>query len=167
MPRDPTRAANEPSSVTRWRRSPTAPRKCSAILRRPSPRRSSRTPLEITGHLGDLLEWAVALAQGEWTWKPASTGAWDGDVERFFAALAKLDTRLAAPEPLGHTERVIFQGPIADALTHVGQLAMLRRLAGSAVRPESFARADITAGRVGRAQSTTRREFDGDASKKR
>jgi hypothetical protein len=117
-------------------------------------------PLEIAGHLGDLLEWGVALAQGEWTWKAASTGSWDGDVERFFDALAKLDARLASPEPLGHTERLIFQGPIADALTHVGQLAMLRRLAGAPVRPESFAKAEITSGRVGRSQSSARREFE-------
>jgi hypothetical protein len=127
----------------------------------------SRTPLEIVGHLGDLLEWAVALAGGEWTWKAASVGSWDADVERFFTALARLDARLASSAPLGHPAEQIFQGPIADALTHVGQIAMLRGHAGAPVRPESFARAEITAGRVGREQSATRREFDGDASRKR
>lgn len=124
----------------------------------------SRSPLEIVGHLGDLLEWAERLAQGHWVWKAASAGTWDVDVERFFATLARLDAHLASDTPLGHPAAIIFQGPIADALTHVGQLAMLRRLAGSPVRPESYGRAQIHAGRVGRQQSSERREFDGDAS---
>ena len=70
---------------------------------------------------------------------------------------------MPASYPLG----VIFQGPIADALTHVGQLAMMRGAAGLAVRPESYARAEIRAGRVGLDQSAKRTEFDGDASKSR
>lgn len=123
-----------------------------------------RSPLEIVGHLGDLVEWAEQLAQGQWIWKAAGVGEWEADVERFYAALARLDARLAADAALGHPASVIFQGPIADALTHVGQLAMLRRLAGSPVRPESYGRAEIRTGRVGREQSTARREFDGDAS---
>jgi hypothetical protein len=126
-----------------------------------------RIPLEIVGHLGDLLEWAESLAQGHWTWKAGSTGVWDTDVERFYSALARLDAHLASDAPLGHAPGVIFQGPIADALTHVGQLTMLRRIAGSPVRPESYGRAHIVAGRVGRDQSAERREFDGDASGKR
>jgi hypothetical protein len=124
----------------------------------------SRSPLEIVGHLGDLVEWAERLAQGQWVWKAASAGTWDADVERFFATLARLDAHLLSGKPLGHPAAIIFQGPIADALTHVGQLAMLRRLAGSPVRPESYGRAQIRAGRVGREQSSERREFDGDAS---
>lgn len=126
-----------------------------------------RTPLEILGHLGDLLEWANSLADGDWKWRAASVGTWEADVERFFAAVEKLDQRLASDAPLGHAEAQIFQAPIADALTHVGQLALLRRHAGSAVRPESYGKADIVIGRVGRDQSAQRKEFDGDASKKR
>jgi hypothetical protein len=127
----------------------------------------TRSALEIVGHLGDLLEWAEQMAQGHWTWKAASIGNWESDVERFFAALARLDARLAGEAPLGHPPGVIFQGPVADALTHVGQLALLRRLAGSPVRPESYGRAEIQPGRVGRDQSSQRREFDGDASVRR
>jgi hypothetical protein len=127
----------------------------------------SRTPLELVGHLGDLLEWGAALAAGQWTWKAASAGEWDADVERFFTALGRLDAHLAAGTALGHPATQIFQGPIADAFTHVGQIAMLRGHAGAPVRPESFAKAEIVPGRVGREQSSTRREFDGDASAKR
>lgn len=128
---------------------------------------SSRTALEIVGHLGDLLEWGSELADGRWTWRAASAGTWDADVERFFAALAKLDARLATGAPPGYPAGVIFQAPIADALTHVGQIAMLRGHFGAPVRPESYGRAEIAAGRVGRDQSAARREFDGDASAKR
>ena len=125
---------------------------------------ASRTPLELVAHLGDLLEWAGSLADGRWTWQAAGSGNFEADVARFFAALARLDARLASGEPLGHPPEIVFQGPIADALTHVGQLAMLRGHAGAPVRPESYGRAEIAAGRVGRDQSARRREFDGDAS---
>jgi hypothetical protein len=127
----------------------------------------SRSALEILGHLGDLMAWAGELAGGRWTWKPESAGEWSADVERFFAGLARLDAALASDAELGHPAAVIFQGPIADALTHVGQLALLRGPLGAPVRPESYGRAAITIGRVGRDQSAERREFDGDASAKR
>jgi hypothetical protein len=123
-----------------------------------------RTPVELVGHLGDLMEWATRAAHGDWRWKAESVGRWDADVDRFYAALAALDQCLASDAPLGSPVSAIFQGPIADALTHVGQLAILRRLAGAPVRPESYAQAKIQAGRVGRDQSVERREFDGDAS---
>jgi hypothetical protein len=126
----------------------------------------SRSALEIVGHLGDLMEWAAELAAGRWIWKAASVGAWDADVERFFAAAARLDAALVSGAELGHPATVIFQGPIADALTHVGQIALLRGPLGAPVRPESYGRAEITVGRVGRDQSPKRREFDGDASAK-
>jgi len=124
----------------------------------------ARTPAELAAHLGDLMEWAESLAAGRWDWKPASAGSYEGDVARFFASLGRLDATLAAGGALGHSPQVIFQGPVADALTHVGQLALLRGLAGAPVRPESYARARIEPGRVGRDQSVERREFDGDAS---
>jgi len=127
----------------------------------------TRTPLEIVGHLGDLLEWAGSLAAGEWKWKAASRGEWEADVARFFGALARLDEHLASDAPLGHPAPIIFQGPIADAFTHVGQIALLRGLVGSPVRPESYARAEVALGRVSTDQSANRREFDGDASARR
>jgi len=127
---------------------------------------TTRTPLELVGHLGDLIEWALALSDGHWTWKADSVGNWNGDVDRFFASLSKLDARLASGTPPGYSAKLIFQGPVADALTHVGQLAMLRGHAGAPITPESFGRAEIAAGRVGREQSKKRVEFEGDASAK-
>jgi len=120
----------------------------------------ARTPGQILAHVGDLLDWALCLADGHQTWRVAEPLPWDGGVARFFAGLECLDRRLADGEPLGFPPGQIFQGPIADALTHVGQIAMLRRMAGSPVRGENYFKADIQAGRVGPEQAAPRREFD-------
>ena len=121
---------------------------------------ATRTPGQILAHVGDLLDWAIALADGAHVWHDSEPLPWEAEVARFFAALDRLDARLASETPLGWSEERIFQGPIADALTHVGQLAMLRRLAGSPVRGENYAKAEIAAGRVGPAQAASRVEFD-------
>ena len=121
---------------------------------------TSRTPAQILAHMGDLFDWALHMANGAWTWKDTPPGPWDADVTRFFASLAAFDKRLTDPAPLGYSAEVLFQGPVADALQHTGQLTMLRRLAGSPVKGESYARADIVSGRVGPDQAAPRREFD-------
>jgi hypothetical protein len=121
---------------------------------------STRTPAEILSHIGDLLDWALALAEGHHRWNQAPIGPWDETVQRFFTALATFDEYLASDRPLGWSAERLFQGPIADALTHVGQLTMLRRLAGSAVRGENYTKAEITAGRVTASQSAPKVEFD-------
>jgi hypothetical protein len=120
----------------------------------------SRTPARILAHVGDLLDWALSLACGDQRWNASTPLAWDMEVDRFFAALERLDAYLASDAPLGLTAETIFQAPIADALTHVGQLAMLRRLVGSPVRAENYAKANIVAGRVGADQTPPRVEFD-------
>jgi hypothetical protein len=119
----------------------------------------SRSAGEILAHLGDLLDWAVSLAEGAQRWEPQAPQEWAADVNRFHGALAQLDACLASDAPLGSPEEKLFQGPIADALTHVGQIAMLRRLAGAPVRGENYHRADISVGRVGRDQAAPVREF--------
>ncbi|HSG08825.1 MAG TPA: hypothetical protein VLA36_10740 [Longimicrobiales bacterium] len=121
---------------------------------------ATRTPLEILSHMGDLMAWALTQARGEEAWSAQPPGAWDEEIERFFAGMASLDAYLASDEPLGHSEGRIFQGAIADALTHVGQINLLRRLAGAAIRGENYNRADIQSGRVGQDQTPPRREFD-------
>jgi len=128
---------------------------------------TTRTPLELVSHLGDLVEWAESMARGEYRWQPVPAASWKEGVARFFDGLAALDAALAGEHPKAHSAEVIFQGPIADALTHVGQIAMIRGMTGQTVRPESYARAEIRVGRVGREQSGTRKEFEGDASKPR
>src|SRR5438105_13299944 len=121
---------------------------------------TSRTPGEILAHLGDLLDWALVMAQGRQAWQDSKALSWEQGTERFFAALRAFDDYLVSNEPVGVSEELLFQGPIADALTHVGQIAMLRRMAGGAIRGENYFKAEIEAGRVGPQQSTRRTEFD-------
>ena len=120
----------------------------------------SRTAGQILAHVCDLLDWAVSLADGAQVWGDSTPQAWDRDVERFFEALGRFDARLASDAPLGCRAEQLFQGPVADTLTHVGQIAMLRRLAGSPVRAENYFKADIVTGRIGPEQTPPRREFD-------
>jgi hypothetical protein len=124
---------------------------------------ATRKPVLIVAHLGDLIAWAISVTHGAYEWKPEGTGDWNAEVSRFFDNLATLDLELASHAADGSIEKLI-QGPLADALTHIGQLAMLRGMAGAPVRPESYARAQIVAGRVGLDQPPPGREFDGDAS---
>ena len=124
---------------------------------------STRTPAAIVAHLADLMAWAITLTRGAYVWKAEGSGDWQTEVARFFDNLATLDRELASSTADVSIEKLI-QGPLADALTHVGQLAMLRGMAGVPVRPESYARAEIVAGRVGLEQAPPGREFDGDAS---
>ena len=125
---------------------------------------STRHPVQIVAHLADLMAWALTFAQGEYVWKANGGDDWNIEVERFFDGLASLDRQIAASPPSPNAVKKLIQGPLADALTHVGQLAMLRGIAGAPVRPESYARAEVVAGRVGPEQAPAVREFDGDAS---
>jgi hypothetical protein len=120
----------------------------------------ARTPGEILAHMVDLLNWALSLAKGKQEWFDSPPLAWEHGVERFFAALGAFDAYLASDAPLHAPAEKLFQGPIADALTHTGQIATRRRLAGAPVRGENYFRADIVVGRVGPEQSPPRREFD-------
>jgi len=120
---------------------------------------SARTPAEILAHVGDLLDWALSIARGEQRWQDSAPLAWDEEVARFFKGLEEFDAYLASEAPLAATAEALFQGPIADALTHVGQIALLRRMAGAPVRGENYFRAEIKAGRVGAEQAAPRREF--------
>ena len=120
----------------------------------------TRTPAQILAHIGDLLDWALSIAKGKQTWHNSTPLPWDEERARFFAALESFDSYLATDEPLGGSEEKLFQGPIADALTHVGQIAMLRRIAGCPVKGENYYRAEIEAGRVGPEQSSQRTEFE-------
>lgn len=111
-------------------------------------------------HMGDLFDWALSIAKGKQEWHDSPLLPWTRAVERFFAALEQFDAYLAADQPLNASVEKLFQGPVADALTHVGQLAMLRRLAGSPIRGENYFRAEIIVGRAGAEQPAPVREFD-------
>lgn len=120
---------------------------------------SSRTAVQILAHMGDLFDWSLSLARGAEKWHNARPLEWDREVERFFSAVRKFDDYLASQEPIHAPIEKLFQGPVADSLTHVGQLAMLRRLAGFPIQGENYLLAEITAGRVGPDQDAARHEF--------
>lgn len=117
----------------------------------------SRSAGEILAHVCDLFDWGLMMAQGKQVWAPKPPQSWAADCDRFFNALSAFDRALESP--VAGSEPLLFQGPIADSLTHIGQINLLRRLADSPVRGENYARADIVTGRVGRDQTQPRAEF--------
>lgn len=122
---------------------------------------STRTPARILAHIGDLMDWGLSMARGQQAWIESPPRPWNDEVRRVSTALGAFDAYLASNAPLGLSAERLFQGPIADALTHTGQLTLLRRLGGSPVRGENYAKAEIQAGRVGATdQAAPTREFD-------
>ena len=121
---------------------------------------TSRTPVQVLAHIGDLLDWALALAKGREAWHNSPPLAWPDEVMRFYDALARLDAQLAGPGLVNVSAEQLVQGPIADALTHVGQITLMRRLSGSPIRGENYLRAEIVAGRVGPDQVPPKGEFE-------
>jgi hypothetical protein len=118
------------------------------------------TPLMLISHIADLLEWADRWSRaGDQKFHTAEPSSWDGDVARFYSALQRLDAHLASDAPLNASIPVLLQAPIADMLTHIGQLALLRRMAGAPVLGEAYRVAPIAVGRVGPDQEPPGREF--------
>lgn len=118
-----------------------------------------RTPAQILAHMGDLMDWALSIAKGKQEWHNSTPLAWDQEVARFHKALQALDDYLASDAPLAVSPEKLFQGAIADALTHTGQINMLRRMAGCPIRGENYYRAEIVVGRVGADQAAPNVEF--------
>jgi hypothetical protein len=107
-----------------------------------------RHPVKILAHMGDLFDWALSAVQGSECWHNSAPLPWPEEKARFFAALKAFDDYLASDQPLHAAAEPLFQGPIADALTHVGQIAMMRRLADSPTCGENFFVAEIAIGQV-------------------
>lgn len=120
---------------------------------------AGRPPIQILAHMGDLFDWALSMAQGRPQWHNSVPMEWAAESQRLFAALQAFDAYLESNEALGAPMDRLFQGPIADALTHVGQLAMLRRMAGCKIRGENYYVAAVAVGQVGTAQAEPIRTF--------
>jgi hypothetical protein len=120
---------------------------------------AGKPPVEILAHIGDLLGWTLRMSRGSQEWRNSTPQSWDAESRRFFERLAELDRLLASNEVLQAPVEKLFQGPIADALTHVGQIAMMRRMAGSPMRGENYYIAPIEAGSVGPEQAAAAKEF--------
>ena len=120
----------------------------------------TRTPGVLLAHIGDLFDWALSIAKGAQAWRDSAPLPWDQEVTRFHDTLKRFDEYLASDAPLACEPEQLVQGPVADALTHVGQITLLRRLSGTPMRSENYFKADVAAGRVGAEQTPPRREFD-------
>lgn len=107
---------------------------------------TSRSPVEILAHIGDLLQGSYYLLRGEYVELASNPRVWSHEADRFFSVAKELDAFLAKDEPLAYPVEKFVQGPIGDALTHVGQIVLLRRLAGSPVRQEPYFEAEIIPG---------------------
>ena len=119
-----------------------------------------RSPGKILAHVNDLFDWALSNARGKQEWHDSKPGEWPSEVARFFRTIKALDDYLASEEPLHESPEKLFQGPIADALTHIGQISMLRRMAGHPIKSENYHKAAVTSGQVGPEQKPPRQEFD-------
>jgi hypothetical protein len=120
------------------------------------------TPVQIVSHMGDLFDWVLTLIRGNGQWTAATPQSWPDECARFFAALERFDKALVSGEPMHYELTRIFQGPVADALTHTGQLALLRRMHGAPMKGEAYTRADIQIGRVGFEQTPADPKFEFD-----
>lgn len=120
----------------------------------------TNTPAKILAHMGDLFDWMIGLLEGRSEWRESTPLPWAEEKQRFFTALKRVDDYLSSEKPIKADLERLFQAPIADALTHVGQLAMLRRMAGCPMKSESYFKADIRAGKVGEEQTPSKFEFD-------
>jgi hypothetical protein len=124
---------------------------------------SLNTPVLLLAHIGDLIEWTHRSCRGEeQSYRISEPLEWSAEVQRFHAALGAFDRDLASGGELRANLEALFQAPIADALTHIGQLALLRRMAGDPVAGESYRQAEIVPGRVGPEQAPPGREFERD-----
>lgn len=121
---------------------------------------TTRTPVEILAHMGDLMDWGLAMSREKHRWNNATPLPWDDEVRRFFAAVTAWDEFLASGAPIVATHEKILAGPIADSLQHVGQINLLRRMSGSPVKGESYAMADIRIGQTGLEQPPANPKYE-------
>lgn len=132
-------------------------------VRAGDPATGTRSAVAILAHVNDLLGWTARMLAGapDWltAWQAVPAGAWDDECRLFHARLAEVDRALLDDATLTLPLERIFQGPIVDALTHLGQLAMLRRLAGAPIRGEVMVLSDVVPGKLGPEQSPPVREF--------
>ena len=116
----------------------------------------TRTPRDLVQHMTSVLGYARTFFR-RGSYRPAPLPSLEGEVERFHEMLADLSAHLEAGDPLvDMTPEQLLQGPFSDAMTHAGQLAMLRRLHGSPVPPENFSLAEVDRSNVGEDQASPR-----------
>jgi hypothetical protein len=110
---------------------------------------SVRTPHELVNHMNSVLGYAGTFFLGG-SYRAPQLPEFAAEVERFHETLTNL-ARLVEIESEWQsiTPEQLLQGPLSDAMTHAGQLAMLRRLSGHPIPPENFVFAEIEAAKLG------------------
>lgn len=122
---------------------------------------NARTPHELVWHMTGVIGYAASLFRGE-RFTPDQEPTFDAELRRFHATLDDLAELLAnrgLPDDVSAQQ--LLQGPLADAMTHAGQLAMLRRCVGRPVPPENFMRAHIDTANRGPEQAAPRAPKEG------
>jgi hypothetical protein len=109
---------------------------------------TTRTPGEILAHIGDLLEGSLYLVKGEMVYLTSAPRPWTEEIKRFYSTVKEFDSYLASDAPLACPVERLIQGPVGDALTHVGQIVMLRRMAGKPVEGGEYFTAKIIPGEI-------------------
>ncbi len=127
-----------------------------------TPGPDSKSAVQVLAHMGDLMDWGLSMAVGQPKWNTSMPLAWDAECARFFASVRRFDDALASDAVLHYELTRLFQAPVADALTHTGQLAMMRRLSGAPMKGESYNRADVVIGRVGAEQTPADAKYEFD-----
>lgn len=114
-----------------------------------APADGGRTPRALLAHLADVMQWSALLVRGAGRPRRTSDEVWGAAADRFYRGLAELDAALADGASPALDVDALVHGPLADALTHVGQLLLLRRLAGAPAAPQRYLTADVRTGVVG------------------
>lgn len=115
-----------------------------------------RTPHELVRHMNGVLHYALmVLRSNDLDYRGnLATLTWPEEISRFHDTLHHIDEELTGDKTVDEELlKPVLQGPLADAMTHVGQLGLLRRMSGSPVQAEHFLKANIETGRVGMEQS--------------
>lgn len=112
-----------------------------------------RTPHELLWHMTGVIGYARTFMRGG-TFAPPRLATMEAEIERFHATLELLALDFADPTSAASiSDEQFLHGPLADTMTHVGQLALLRRLAGAPVPSENFIYADVRAANLSATQS--------------
>jgi hypothetical protein len=101
-----------------------------------------RSPLKILNHISSVLTYAHSFYE-HYDNTYIDIRDWDYEVKRFYETLSKLDESIKTGNLREVSEERLLQGPLSDAMAHIGQLLMMRRLAGSPIPSENFLFADI------------------------
>lgn len=111
-----------------------------------------RTPAQILRHMTSVLGYARTFFIGG-TYRPDPLPTFSEEMTRFHHMLEDLAGHLSSDTQMALSPEQLLQGPLSDVMTHVGQLALLRRLAGTPIPPENFVMADVNRDRLGMNQA--------------